>query len=252
MTTLLPRRAAGRWRRASTSSPPRRQPRRRHAARSSVRSSRTASPVGRRRRRRIAEHAVRRDAVDAARPAARASAVAERRGLTRPLARSRRTRSGRSASSSDVSVRPAWASPPATHGHHGERVAAVGVEGGHGPIDGVAVAAVAVDEHDAGGPVGGADELDDHGRHDVGADRQRAGEAGVLAAGRHGERRPDDDVAGPAADEALGQRLGDDRVGAAAAGADRAARTTRRGCTAPVGRRRRRATSCRSAAHGGR
>ncbi len=39
--------------------------------------------------------------------------------VRRPPPRSRRTRSGRSASTSEVSVRPAWASPPGTHGHHG-------------------------------------------------------------------------------------------------------------------------------------
>ena len=56
-------------------------------------------------------------------------------------------------------------------------------ERGHSAVDGVAVPAVTVDEHDAGRPVGRADELD-HDRHQRrGADRQRAREAGVLAAG---------------------------------------------------------------------
>jgi len=86
-------------------------------------------------------------------------------------------------------------------------------ERGHSAVDGVAVPAVTVDEHDAGRPVGRADELD-HDRHQRrGADRQRAGEAGVLAAGGDADRRGDDE-AGAAVGEGPGDGVGDDRVGA--------------------------------------
>jgi hypothetical protein len=83
----------------------------------------------------------------------------------------------------------------------------------HGPVDGIAVAAVAVHEHDAARPVRRTHELDDHVRRRDGADGERAGEPGVLAAGGDGEGRADDRVRSPPG-EAGGERLGDERVSA--------------------------------------
>ena len=118
---------------------------------------------------------------------------------------------GPQASSSEVSVCPAWASPPAMRGHHDSTRRPSPSERRHGPFDGLAVPAVAVDEHDAVGPVGRPDELDDHRVMAVGADRERAGEVGVLAAGGDADRRGDDEP-GRRLGEARGEGLGDDRV----------------------------------------
>ena len=97
-------------------------------------------------------------------------------------------------------------------GPPGQHVSTLGGERGDRMVDGFGVAAVAVHEHDARGPVGGTDQLDDHLGHRRGPDRQRAGEPGVLPAGADRERRSDDDVR-PAAGQLAGEGLGDDRVG---------------------------------------
>ena len=59
--------------------------------------------------------------------------LGQRPQLARRRRRATSTRSGWIASISDVSVRPAWASPPGTRGHHGEHVAAFGADRGDGP-----------------------------------------------------------------------------------------------------------------------
>ena len=131
-------------------------------------------------------------------------------------ARSRRTTTGPRASSSDVSVRPAWASPPgdrrAAPRQHARRPSAL--QRGHGRGDRVGVAAVAVHEHDAGevrrpsGPSSTSTALER-----VEPDRQRAGEPGVLAAGAVGERPAPRTTSGRAAARPLGQGHGDAGVG---------------------------------------
>ena len=103
---------------------------------------------------------------------------------------------GRWPAASDVSVRPACASPPGVAGPPDEHVVALG---GAAPLrrdQRLLVAAVRVDEHHAGeGAAGGAHQLDEQVRQDLVADEERAGEAGVLAAGpvghggRHGDAR---------------------------------------------------------------
>ena len=92
-----------------------------------------------------------------------------------------------------------------------------------------AVATVPVDQHHAAAPVGAAHELDDDLLDEVGADGERAGEPGVLAAGGDGERWGHQDVALVVlVGEALGQRGGDADCRCRAAGAVRAVRTIRR------------------------
>ena len=133
-------------------------------------------------------------------------------GIGPGSARSSWTRSGRTASISDVSVCPACGSPPATRGHQARTRRPSASSCSTAAIDGGRVAAVAVDQHDGLCPVGRPDQLDDHVVHRLVADRQRAGEPLVLAArrDRHGRR---DDAVGALAARSAGQRLGDDRIG---------------------------------------
>ena len=201
MTTLLPRRTAGRAiERRTSSRPPVLPHRRRRGSRSPVSLSRMAHP---RRRRARSGRRARRWATTPCTPspAAGTAITSERCGHAgrRPLeadeVRAHRQHQRRlGAPGVGVAARRRTATRGARRDPRGRASAR--------PVDGVAVAAVAVDEHDAGRPVGAADELDDHRRRDLGADRQRAGEAGVLAAGRHGERRADDDVGAASASPA--------------------------------------------------
>ena len=117
-----------------------------------------------------------------------------RRGPARPDPS--RTASGAMASSRDVSVRPAWASP-LRHGAPDEHVIALGRRRGARTIDErLLVPAVGVDEnHARKGAAGGTHELDEQVGQDLVPDEQRAREVGVLAArpvghgGRHGDAR---------------------------------------------------------------
>ena len=153
----------------------------------------------------------------APRPAAGCRPARPRRGAPTP---------GASASSSDVSVRPAWASPPVTWGNQASARPALGPHGGHRPPERPRVPGVPRHQHHPGEGVGRAHQLDHHRLQCPLADRERAGEPGVLAArpvgqgGRHhhvrtGGRQP------------LGQSHGHHGVGRRAAGGARAAPSTR-------------------------
>ena len=85
-------------------------------------------------------------------------------------------------------------------------------------------------------PVGRPGDLDDHVRHHVGADRQRAGEAGVLAARGDRDRRRDHAIVAPTPPDRA-RAPARSRCRCAAGGGGRAVRTTRRGRRRP-GRRR--------------
>ena len=177
------------------------------AARSAA-PSRGVAPVG------SPEHAVR---ADRARRRRRAAGAAARRAAPsrRRAARSRRTRSGRSASISDVSVRPAWASPPGSRGHHASTRRPSARSVCDGPSTASPVAAVAVDEHHAGAPSrpSGPARRAPCASTSVPIDSV-PGEPGVLPAGRDGRpagrrrRRPARRAARPSA-----RARGDARVG---------------------------------------
>ena len=155
-----------------------------------------ARALGGRRARRIAEHAVGRHAVDADRPqaggdrrrAARSRRPSPARGARGPAAaraaatsrcaRRGRRRSARAATTGDA-ARPSR-SRVVTARSTASRLPPWPLTSTTPPDQSAERTSSTIDR-----------------RRDVGADRQRAGEAGVLAAGRHGERRADDDVGPP-------------------------------------------------------
>ena len=131
-------------------------------------------------------------------PSARRRGSSVAIGSVRPgSASSRRTAPGSIASSKDVSVRPACASPPGVIGSPHEHVVTFGRTATLDRHERLLVAAVGVDEDHAGeGAAGGAHELDEELGQDRVADEERAREVGVLAAGpvghggRHGDAAP--------------------------------------------------------------
>ena len=116
-------------------------------------------------------------------------------GAVAPSGRSARTRSGAMASMSEVSTRPACASPPGTPGSQHDDPVALAAQPGRRPPHGLRVAAVPGREDHGAEVCRAAHELDDDVLERRLAEGQRAREPGVLAARPVRQGGRGDDVA---------------------------------------------------------
>ena len=144
-------------------------------------------------------------------------------------ARSRRTAAASRASISDVSVRPACASPPGTTARHTNTSSPSAAQRRATSASVASLPPCAFTQHDAAeGGACAADELDEERGQGLVPDEQRAGERGVLAAGPVGDRRaPRRRRAGVSASPGRGPRRSGCRY--RAGGAARAVRANRAG-----------------------
>ena len=156
---------------------------RRSRAASSARPSSADAPA------RVAEHAVRADRAHALRAQRGISSAS---GATLPASRAAPTSSGASASMSEVSIRPAWASP-SQRGRPGPHVAPLDAQFPHRRGERLGVAAVRAHEQHAREPDERASSTSTSSQR-VAPDRERPREARVLAARPVRQRRRDDRV----------------------------------------------------------